>query len=322
MNQDTSSPTVSRQEMTFDEYDAGIIPANGRTIIHSSPKELWRQNTLIIEDAIIQLFREGGSNSFESDAVDGFFSFGFTLPGLTQIRMNGVDLNESHLAIIRPGDALITYAEDVCKYCIITFPFNSFVQSCKSYDPHMVKQLLTRPSIVEIDPAASRQVLDIVGRVMRVAQDSDTFRIGKARESAVQDLLRAIFYTAASLRSPLPKGPGRPQASRQHVLKRVREYLNEGRIRSLSVADMAQYVGCSERKLRQDVMLAFGVSPKKLLSLRRLHDIRVSLQHSQNGQTVTEIAAKHGEWEMGRFASRYHHLFGEYPSETLKHYNR
>jgi AraC family ethanolamine operon transcriptional activator len=59
------------------------------------------------------------------------------------------------------------------------------------------------------------------------------------------------------------------------------------------------------------------VSPKRLLILRQLHAVRRDLQRAFRGETVTQVALRHGVWELGRFAHRYKYLFGEYPSETL-----
>ena len=53
------------------------------------------------------------------------------------------------------------------------------------------------------------------------------------------------------------------------------------------------------------------------LALVRLAAARQDLRRASPSETVTQIAMRHGAWELGRFAHRYKHLFGEHPSETL-----
>lgn len=55
------------------------------------------------------------------------------------------------------------------------------------------------------------------------------------------------------------------------------------------------------------------------LRIQRLYEARRLLRAScQNRTTVTQIAFGLGFWDLGRFAGRYHTLFGEHPSETLR----
>ena len=53
--------------------------------------------------------------------------------------------------------------------------------------------------------------------------------------------------------------------------------------------------------------------------LRRMQAVRRVLQNADPKVTrVTDIATEHGFWELGRFAVKYRHMFGETPSTTLK----
>jgi AraC-like DNA-binding protein len=62
-----------------------------------------------------------------------------------------------------------------------------------------------------------------------------------------------------------------------------------------------------------------GMGPIRYLALRRMHLVRrAQLRAVSSTTTVTRIAADRGFWELGRFATNYHSLFGEKPSVTLR----
>jgi AraC-like DNA-binding protein len=53
--------------------------------------------------------------------------------------------------------------------------------------------------------------------------------------------------------------------------------------------------------------------------LHRMQAVRRALQKADPDITrVTDIATEHGFWELGRFAVKYRHAFGETPSATLR----
>jgi len=58
----------------------------------------------------------------------------------------------------------------------------------------------------------------------------------------------------------------------------------------------------------------------RYLNRRALHQVRRALKAANPSvATVTQVASEFGVWELGRFARDYRNLFGELPSETLRH---
>jgi AraC family ethanolamine operon transcriptional activator len=88
----------------------------------------------------------------------------------------------------------------------------------------------------------------------------------------------------------------------------------------LSVEQLATAAGVSERTLRDAFLKYFGVPPVQYLNRRSLHQIRKGLLAADpSAATVTEIATQFGVWHFSRMARDYRLLFGELPSETLRH---
>src|SRR5215472_6871523 len=82
--------------------------------------------------------------------------------------------------------------------------------------------------------------------------------------------------------------------------------------------ELCSRIAVSSRTLRLCCQQQLGMSPKRYLTLRRMHLVRRALRRASRSDTVTDIAMSFGFWELGRFAVRYKLIFGESPSETMR----
>lgn len=107
---------------------------------------------------------------------------------------------------------------------------------------------------------------------------------------------------------------------RSHLVMQVTAYLRDHVGEPVRVADLSVMVGVSERTLRAAFQDVIGISPKRYAITLRLRAARAALSNADpETTTVTDIATTYGFYELGRFAGRYRHTFGEAPSQTLRH---
>ena len=113
----------------------------------------------------------------------------------------------------------------------------------------------------------------------------------------------------------------RPSAhQRTRALKQAMAYITDHAHEPPTVLEICQDVGVSKRTLEYAFLEYFGVSPKSYLQAYRLNGVRKTLRESDpNSIKIADVANRWGFWHMGQFAKDYHKLFGELPSETLRH---
>ena len=103
------------------------------------------------------------------------------------------------------------------------------------------------------------------------------------------------------------------------ILARFVDFLAANPDRPLYLAEICAAIGAAERTLRASCEEHLGMGPIRYLTLRRMHQVRRALLHSDPSKaTVTRIVTDHGFWELGRFSVAYRMLFGESPSKTLR----
>jgi len=114
--------------------------------------------------------------------------------------------------------------------------------------------------------------------------------------------------------------PTAGRRSHDTILTRFVEFLETNPDRPLYLTEICAAIGAAERTLRASCEEHLGMGPIRYLTLRRMHLVRrMLLAADPSTATVTRIVTDHGFWELGRFSVAYRALFGESPSDTLRH---
>ena len=137
-------------------------------------------------------------------------------------------------------------------------------------------------------------------------------------------LIELVQHSARGDAVPVPPAhavncaPRRP--SRRDLVSRVVAFLRDNIGEPVTVAELSRMAGVSERTLRAAFHDVLGLSPKRYAIAQRLRAAREALSAADpHTTTVTDVAMAFGFFELGRFAGRYRHAFGEAPSRTLRH---
>lgn len=173
-------------------------------------------------------------------------------------------------------------------------------------------------AIMRPDPATMSRMLRLhkaVGQLAHEAPEVLTLpEVARAMEEQLLHLM--IRCLAEGTRATTTTGSRRHDA----IVDRFEAYLEANLDRPLYLTEICAAIGAAERTLRAACEEHLGMGPIRYLTLRRMHLVRRALLRADpSNSTVTRIVTNHGFWELGRFSVAYRTLFGESPSETLRH---
>ena len=101
-------------------------------------------------------------------------------------------------------------------------------------------------------------------------------------------------------------------------VRRVEDYILAHSDEPLTVSDLTRASGVSARSMYRAFREFRDISPMSLLRDIRLRRVRDDLLRAGPETVVSDILARRGISEFGRFASYYRQRFGETPSQTLQ----
>jgi AraC-like DNA-binding protein len=110
---------------------------------------------------------------------------------------------------------------------------------------------------------------------------------------------------------------GATDVTPRHVHRAI-EYMRANLHRSLTMVDIADAVGISDRYLQLGFRRFRNTTPAMYLRQIRLEAVHAELSRPENRLPIHEVALKWGFTHMGRFAAQYRATFGVSPSETVK----
>lgn len=103
----------------------------------------------------------------------------------------------------------------------------------------------------------------------------------------------------------------------RHV-KRAEDYIRAHAREALTLARIADAIGCSVRSLSEGFRQARGTTPMNFLRRVRLDGVRRDLGCDLSPGGISEVALGWGFSHLGRFSAEYRCRFGESPSDTVR----
>lgn len=150
-----------------------------------------------------------------------------------------------------------------------------------------------------------------------LAPHDDHADVGDAEIQLAHDDLLAALLGELTDRSSKNGGPPMGPGERWRVVRRAEEYLEGHRDAPVRIDDLCVAACTSLSRLERAFREVFGVSPHRMLMLRRLAAVRRELLRADAETSVTDVATRWGFFHLGRFSQDYRLLYGERPSQTL-----
>jgi AraC family ethanolamine operon transcriptional activator len=156
------------------------------------------------------------------------------------------------------------------------------------------------------------------GRAMLALQSILAGRaaVSPAARQRLQDCTLQILLDSFEADASSPR-PELSAPTRRYIARRTEELLRARLDEPPSLCELCEVLGVPERTLHHAFHEAFGMRPKAYLRALRLSAAHRQLHRGEG--SVTEVATGLGFFHFGRFAAEYRAMFGESPSETLRH---
>ena len=179
-------------------------------------------------------------------------------------------------------------------------------------------------SVTVIRPGSSvlRRLSNLVTAYLRALNSTDSLGDSAAASRRFEDRLLRIARPLCC-RSNTARIESRDTFStaklrHERIAELAADILEASEDGSHSVHGLAQALDVSERTLLTAFKSRFGTTPRRFIQSMRLNRARMLLREKSPLDTrVQDVAATCGYWDFGRFAAKYHQLFGELPSDTL-----
>jgi AraC-like DNA-binding protein len=299
--------------LTFTDYDAFAEAVRDVSVtFRPSAMEVPRwtlQYETVGPISVQQGFEGGGTIAEGATRSDGWTFFQQSHPG----HANGQVLSPLEVLAAPPGNEFCLTCKPSHEWISVFIPDSLLFPTT----PALAFAPRARPQLLKPPPQVIRRFTSLVHRFLSTTESRPQVLDCPAAVESYGDQLvsaaRELFARSGHSESR--------HFLRWHRLTKSTSALAMSRPdQSLSISELARQVGVPERTLRTAFQKSFGLSPQEYLRIQRLYQARRLLRASCQDQTsVTQVAFALGFWDVGRFAGAYRTLFGERPSETLRH---
>ncbi|WP_324251758.1 anthranilate 1,2-dioxygenase regulatory protein AndR [Paraburkholderia gardini] len=252
----------------------------------------------------------GDAMRVEVESVEGYYLLMFCLAGRAEVRLQGrtMQVDRDRGVLCAPGQPFEAKLSPDCQQFVLRIDPAALATQTGTSSP----KLRTEVSVGGGRLRGWLQQLQLLTSAPELlACASENPRVGVHLERLLLDLL-VVGHTNASTMT------GRPALAPGFV-KRAEDFMTGNCAEALQLSDISAAVGVPARTLRDGFQRFRGVSPMQHLRRVRLARARDALLAAPGEVRVADIALDCGFTHLGRFAIAYKKIFGESPSDTLKH---
>jgi AraC family ethanolamine operon transcriptional activator len=298
-------------------YVAGIGNANLRVSLTLRKSRVpWMFSSLDLPDLRLQWGQGGGCTLTEGAVVRDGGVILFPTHNAQAMRMNGRQFDAQTFRLQMQGDELSLASTEPHRWFSVSIPGALLAEW--SATGTTAKALSSRFYQIPEDRADMlRRAVVRLGSIVERAPDAfAASAVARTTARKLTDFVREAIWGLPSQET----SQGRQSIPRSQIVRVVMDSIDSNDATFVTVPDLAAAAGVSERTLRAAFHDCFGIGPVQFLRLRTLNMVRDALRNADPSLTnVTEVATRFGVWELGRLARDYRCLFGELPSQTLRH---
>lgn len=167
------------------------------------------------------------------------------------------------------------------------------------------------------------RLLELLGAIRGASDDPSARAAGRPDATALAEMLLDLAVRTVSTESDRRVLVPRTQLTSLRIVRSCERHATRRRYQDVTLADLCEASGVSERRVRHAFYECYGMSPTAYLRVVALHRVRDALLDGPPVRDpVTRAASEFGFWHLGRFAAQYRALFGEPPAMTVERRTR
>jgi AraC family ethanolamine operon transcriptional activator len=255
---------------------------------------------------------------YQGIAPEGTIALAISLVQTGEARWMGRRVGFDDLIVQRSGIAAEYLSAPLWDSVVFTIPEAGLMQQISDITNDDPRKVLFH-GITRLRPQTAAQLRQAAMAFLSTAKGSlvipgETSTLPEMAEPIVELVARALV-------SSKPTHHEKISFSRQRrLIKSAEDYVAHLRHRPLRIRYLCREVSASERTLRNAFYNLTGKSPLSYLKTEKLNRVfRILRDAEPSDMLVKQVAMAHGFNHLGQFSRDYGQLFGELPSETLRH---
>ena len=157
----------------------------------------------------------------------------------------------------------------------------------------------------------AHSVQSLIGRVLRTDEPLTAPALRQLEGELVEPFLWGFVFDESQREE-------RHALSGTAIVRMVEDWVDGRPPAAILLPDLCRELRLSRRTLQRAFRETLGMGPVRYLMLKRLAAVRAVLGRSERGATtVSEVAQRHGFWELRQFETHYRRTFRESPADTL-----